>query len=471
MVSLSLAWFVTALPLIPMGRLVLPSIVQMVNEGFQVFNKTTGASVLGPLSIASVWSGFGGVCQSNGHGDPVALYDQLANRWLISQFAGTSIPTDECIAVSTTSDATGTWNRYGFHLGSSFFDYPKIGVWPDAYYMAMNVFNSAGTAFLGPQPFAFNRAAMLAGTAATFVSTGITGGPNEDSYLPADLEGNTLPPAGAPELVRGVARLEHVQDLAFPCRLRDPSQYNLHPLLQPLLLPLHPDLRWWELRARARRRNPRHLGDRLMFRAADRFFPRLRIAGDQLHGQFGGVAAPRWVELRNVTAGPVTVAQESTYQPDTTWRWMGSIAQDSNGNMVLGFSASSSAIIPQIRYAGRLGTDPINTLAQGEAHLFDGTGSQASTGNRWGDYSRHDSRPGGRLHLLVHARVLRRRPVRSTGAPASATSSTHHARRAPPTPTPTGTPPTATATATLLPAGQHHSKRRVRNGHPSTMGD
>src|SRR5919204_3813727 len=138
--------------------------VQMVNEGFQVFSKATGASVLGPVSISSVWSGFGGVCQSNGAGDPVVLYDQLADRWVISQFAGVNVPTDECIAVSQTSDATGSWNRYGFHLGSDFFDYPHLGVWPDAYYMSMNVFNSAGTAFLGVQPFAFDRAAMLAGS-------------------------------------------------------------------------------------------------------------------------------------------------------------------------------------------------------------------------------------------------------------------------------------------------------------------
>ena len=99
--------------------------VQMVNEGYQVFDKTTGASLLGPASITSIWSGFGGVCQTAGSGDPVVLYDQLANRWVISQFAGTSIPTDECVAVSTTSDATGTWNRYGFHLGSNFFDSPS----------------------------------------------------------------------------------------------------------------------------------------------------------------------------------------------------------------------------------------------------------------------------------------------------------------------------------------------------------
>src|SRR5713101_4697951 len=118
--------------------------VQIVNEGFQVFNKTTGASVLGPSAITTLWSGFGGVCQNNGSGDPVVLYDQIANRWIISQFAGAGVPTDECVAVSTTSDTTGSYNRYGFHLGSNFFDYPHLGVWPDAYYMSMNIFNSSG---------------------------------------------------------------------------------------------------------------------------------------------------------------------------------------------------------------------------------------------------------------------------------------------------------------------------------------
>ena len=170
--------------------------VQMVNEGYQVFNKATGASILGPTAITAIWSGFGGVCQNNGSGDPVVLYDRIANRWLISQFAGTSVPTDECIAISTTSDATGTYYRYAFHLGSNFFDYPHLGVWPDGYYMAMNVFNSAGTAFLGPQAFAFDRAKMLAGLPATFVTPGITGGGSEPTFLPSDLDGSILPAAG-----------------------------------------------------------------------------------------------------------------------------------------------------------------------------------------------------------------------------------------------------------------------------------
>src|SRR5437763_3779144 len=169
--------------------------VQIVNEGYQVFDKTSGASLLGPSGIATLWSGFGGVCQNNGSGDPVVLYDQLADRWVISQFAGVSVPTDECIAVSTTGDATGSYFRYDYHLGSNFFDYPKVAVWPDAYYMSMNVFNSTGTAFLGPQPFAFDRAKMLAGQSATFITTGIPGGSAEDAYLPSGLHGTPAPPA------------------------------------------------------------------------------------------------------------------------------------------------------------------------------------------------------------------------------------------------------------------------------------
>src|SRR6185369_7449180 len=103
--------------------------------------------------ISTLWSGFGGVCESNGHGDPVVMYDQLADRWIITQFAGTGNPTDECIAVSKTGDAAGAYYRYDFNLGTNFYDYPHFGVWPDAYYMSMNVFNSAGSASLGPQAF------------------------------------------------------------------------------------------------------------------------------------------------------------------------------------------------------------------------------------------------------------------------------------------------------------------------------
>src|SRR5437773_782017 len=124
-----------------------------------------------------------------------------------------------------------------------------------------------------------------------------------------------------------------------------------------------------------------------MFRLAYRNFGDHESVVGNYTVSANSVAGVRWFELRNVTNGPVTVFQQSTYQPDTTWRWMGSAAMDGQGNIAIGFSASSSTLHPQIRYAARLATDPINTLGQGEAHLFDGTGSQSGTSNRWGDYS------------------------------------------------------------------------------------
>ena len=371
--------------------------VQIVNEGFQVFDKATGTSLLGPNSISSIWNGFGGACQNGGAGDPVLLYDHIANRWLISQFAsatGGAPITDECVAISTTADATGTYARYGFHLGSNFFDYPKLSVWPDGYYMSMNVFNSTGTLYLGPQAFAFDRAKMLANLPATFVSPSGPLGSTVDPFLPADLDGPTLPPAGAPATFVGFpgqAINPSYTTYHFHADFTTPANSTFTTFASPPaagFTALCPTTRACVPQAGvASSSNLDGIGDRLMFRLAYRNFGDHESVVGNYTVSAGGVAAVRWFELRNVTAGPVSVYQQSTYQPDSTWRWMGSAAMDGQGNLAIGFSASSSTINPQIRYAARLATDPINTLAQGEAHLFDGTGSQSGTSNRWGDYS------------------------------------------------------------------------------------
>ncbi len=363
--------------------------VQIVNEGYQVFDKTTGASQLGPAGIATLWQGFGGVCQNNGNGDPVVLYDQLADRWIISQFAGVSVPTDECIAVSTTGDATGSYYRYGFHLGSNFFDYPHLGVWPDAYYMSMNVFNSAGTAFLGPQPFAFDRAKMLAGLPATFITTGVTGGSSEDVYLPADLDGATAPPAGAPATFVEFPGGGAYRTFHFHVDFATPSNSSFTLFGSPAaagFTQLCPTTRSCVPQAGTTSRLDA-IADRLMFRLAYRNFGDHEAVVGNFTVSSAAVAGIRWFELRNVTSGPVSLFQESTYQPDSTWRWMGSAAMDQQGNIAIGYSASSGTINPQIRYAGRLATDPTGVLAQGEGTLFAGTGSQTGTSSRWGDYS------------------------------------------------------------------------------------
>jgi uncharacterized repeat protein (TIGR01451 family) len=366
--------------------------VQIVNQGFQVFNKTTGASVFGPVDISTLWPS--GTCSTSGDGDPVVLYDQLANRWVITQFAGAAVPTDECIAVSTTNDATGAYNAYDFNLGADFFDYPKFGVWPDAYYMSMNVFDSSGNAFLGPQPFAFDRAAMLAGNASpAFVTSRDPAffNPANDPFMPADLDGSNPPPAGAPNpfLVEGITAPTwplyrfHV-DFANPASSTFNVASNLAPAGFTALCPGQfscvPQLGSVD--------DLDALADRGMFRNAYRNFGNGHEAlVGNMSVESNGVAGIRWFELNHVTSGNPSFVQQSTYQPDTTWRWMGSVAMDHVGDMALGFSASSAAIHPKISYAGRLVTDAPSLLLQGETDLFQGAGSQTATNNRWGDYS------------------------------------------------------------------------------------
>jgi hypothetical protein len=180
--------------------------IQTVNNNFGVFTKA-GAMILGPARISTLFIGFGGDCEFNDSGDPVVLYDPIADRWLITQFTATT-PNFQCIAVSQTSDPTGAYYRYAFlQPNPKFGDYPKYGVWPDAYYLTTNQF---APGFVGGGAYAFNRLKMIAGdpTAemiyfdlqffddATFGCTGTIGCPG--GMLPADLDGIALPPAGAP---------------------------------------------------------------------------------------------------------------------------------------------------------------------------------------------------------------------------------------------------------------------------------
>jgi hypothetical protein len=360
--------------------------VQMVNEGYQVFNKSNGASVLGPVAINTIWSGFAAPCNA-GSGDPVVLYDQLADRWLISQFAGGSAMTDECIAISTTGDATGSYNRYGFHLGSNFYDYPHLGMWPDGYYMSDNVFNASGTSYLGPQPFVFDRAKMLAGQPATFQSTSAPLGGSVDPIMPADLDGPTAPPAGAPNPFVGFGNPMplyrfHV-DWTTPANTTFTNNANLAVA------------GFTQLCATTRSCIPQPsttsrldaIADRPMFRLSYRNFGDHEAMVTNYTVDVGsGHAGIRWYEIRNPSTTP-SIFQQGSYAPDATHRWLGSAALDQSGDIAIGYSASSSTVFPSLRYAGRLPTDPVGTLGQGEATLFAGLGSQSGTSSRWGDYS------------------------------------------------------------------------------------
>jgi hypothetical protein len=382
--------------------------VELVNIALQVFDKLTGTSLLGPVPIASIWSGFGGACQTGGNGDPIVVYDQLADRWIISQFAkpsGVNSEQDECIAVSETGDATGAWCRYDFHLTSYFLDYPKLGVWPDGYYMSAVMYVAVGGPFLGPQPFVFDRAKMLVGDpTATAQTPGIIGGATERTFLPSYVDGILPPPPGDPNHFVAFPQEENAppprqaQSAALSYKVWAFHVDWNHPANSSFRLQASvPAAAFTQLCPDSFRCVPQFdavvrdwldgVGDRLMFRNAYRRFP---DGHESMLNNFtvsaSSVAGIRWFELRRALPGNWTLRQQSTYQPDSNWRWMGSIASDNQGNIALGFSASSNTIYPQIRYAGRLATDPPGILS-GEQHLFDGTGDQTVSENRWGDYS------------------------------------------------------------------------------------
>jgi len=373
---------VTSAPPDTEGTVGATQYVQWVNTSFAVFNKSTGALIAGPTAGNTMWSEFGGGCQTNNDGDPIVLYDKMAQRWIFSQFSVSTTPYLQCIAVSTTSDATGTYNRYSFQY-SNFDDYPKMAVWTDAYYETFNMF-AGGTTFVGADACAYNRAAMLTGASATqvcFQQSSSVGG-----LLPSDFDGTTAPPAGSPDYLVyfGTNNLNlykfHV-DFTTPTNstFTGPTVINVasfSPLCGGGTCVPQPSTT----------QQLDSLADRLMYRLAYRNFgthESLVVNHSVVAGTGGGI---RWYEIQNPSGTP-TVAQQSTFAPDSNYRWMGSVAMDQAGDLAVGYSVSSSSVSPSVRFAGRVPTDPASTL-ESEVSIIAGTGSQSGSSlSRWGDYS------------------------------------------------------------------------------------
>jgi hypothetical protein len=379
---------ITGAPPDPNSAVGATQVVEIVNTGFAVFSKT-GTVLFGPANTNTLFSGFGGSCQTTNDGDGIVRYDTLANRWVITQFANvnsTTGPFFECVAVSQTSDATGAYNRYSFQY-PNFPDYPKLSVWPDAYYITYNTFNATGTVFLGAESCALNRAAMIAGTTATqqcFTTSNSFGG-----LLPADVDGTAAPPAGAPnlQLALGTSNTQlvfwkfHV-DFTTPANttFTGPTTLTVAAYTTPCGTTgtCIPQQGGAQLDS---------LGDRLMFRLAYRNFGDHQSLVTSHSVTSGSSVAERWYEFRLDGSGNPTVFQQSTYAPDATFRWMGSVAMDKVGNMALGFSDSSSTTHPSVRFTGRLAGDPAGQMTQGESTAVTGAGSQTGTLTRWGDYT------------------------------------------------------------------------------------
>lgn len=363
--------------------------VQAVNSSFAVYSKT-GALMYGPAAINTLWSGFGGNCQTNNDGDPIVLYDSISDRWLVSQFTATS-PYSECIAISTTGDPTGSYYRYAFQLSNTDFpDYPHFGVFPDGYYMSVNWFTN-GQTYAGPRPYVFDRAKMLAGQPATFQTTASALGSSSGPLQPADLDGATQPAAGSPGLFLMYSNPFKLYKFAVNWSTPSASTFTQSASMTPAgFTTLCATTRNCIQQAGTSQKLD-GIGDRFMYRLVYRnmgtYESLLAVHSVKAGGTSAKpVAGVRWYEIRN-PFGAATIYQQGTYAPaDGVSRWMGSVAMDKFGNIAIGYSVSGSTIDPGLRYTGRLSTDTLGQMTQGENKMYSGTGFQSGV-NRWGDYS------------------------------------------------------------------------------------
>ncbi|HET6841891.1 MAG TPA: hypothetical protein VFK06_09410 [Candidatus Angelobacter sp.] len=379
------------------GAVGLTQYVQWVNASFAVFNKSTGSLIKGPVAGNSLWQGFGGSCETNNLGAPIVLYDKLANRWVFTQGTGASSSFLICVAVSTTSDATGTYNRYAFPYANVGRD-SRLGVWPDAYYETSNMFS--GTNFVGAEACAYDRNAMLNGQPATQIC--FPQGTSVSSLLPSDVDGITPPPVGSPNFMVSLGS-SALNLFKFHVDFVTPANSTF---IGPTVIPVAPFTPLCNggsgcVPQSGTTTQLDSLADRLMYRLAYRNFGNhesLVVNHSVAAGSSSGI---RWYEIQSPNGTPIIqapilgqsssaagpfIAQQGTFAPDANFRWLGSIAMDRTGDIAVGYNVSSSTLFPSIAYAGRTPADQLGTL-EPEITIINGGGSQTNGITRWGEYS------------------------------------------------------------------------------------
>lgn len=330
-------------------------------------------------------------------GDPIVVYDPIANRWIISDFAyaNDNGPYYQCIAVSMTGDpVSGGWWLYTIQADATLFnDYPKLSVWSDGIYMTADMFVGRSGPFSNVRAWAFNRDDLISGAPSGLRSVYFNLPSNYIHLLPSNLRG-ALPPASRPNFLVSIDEPNNLWLWKFQVNwsnllnstLTGPTNLTVANFTMPCywasILACVPQLGSSE-RVDA-------LGDRLMMQLQYR-----NIGGTEslwvnhtvaAGPEVGWPTGVRWYEIRNPNGSPI-VYQQGTFQPDSNYRFMGSLAVDQQGNMALGYSVSSATMYPAIRYAGRMASDPLGKLCVSETSLIEGTGSQSGESRRWGDYS------------------------------------------------------------------------------------
>jgi hypothetical protein len=401
-------------------------VISLDNTAFAVFDKTTGAVQIGPLSTNVLWQALGsGACYNDNDGDGIVKFDQLAQRWILTQFAvtdgGTVGPFAQCVAISQTADATGVWTVFQFNPSArstkkDFPDYPKLSVWPDVYSMTFDMFNAAGTTYEGAGICGIDRVALLNGNNPTIICAQLT--TTDYALLPVDMDGATYPATGAKALYLENSDSSSTSTSLYMYR----AKYNFTAGTVAVDARITLTVSTYSNRTCTTAQGgtqqcvpqPTHTGtvqngafasesklDTLaaheMFRATYRNFgtyESILLSGPVLPSASGGSGsntAERWYEIRTPFATP-TIYQQSTYSPNTSlYRWMGSLAADHNNNMLMGYSGSSATVFPSVYVTGRLATDSVNTM-ESENQAYAGLNSQVNLTNypygyRWGDYT------------------------------------------------------------------------------------
>jgi hypothetical protein len=357
----------------------------LVNCHFSIYDKT-GTKLLGPTSTMTLWNGM--PHNMNG-GDGVVLYDADADRWLIAQLAYPAGYDLEMVAVSQTNDPTGSWYRWEY-IFDCLPDYPKIGVWPDGYYMSVNRFGSSG--YIGTGQAVFNRTKMLAGDpTAEMVYLTLSSSDPAYSLLPSSCDG-TFPPSGTPNyFVYMNDGPDYLGVYEFHVDWTNPGNSTFGNYLQLPVTTFNDNLSGIPQKGTTRQAGT--LSDRLMYRLQFRAFSdHWSMVCNHTVNVGSGVAGIRWYELEKPPSGLWAIHQQSTYSPsDGNCRWMGSAAMDTAGNIAIGFSISSANMYPAIKFTGRLKNDSLNAMTIPEKGIYYGTGSNdVNDGGgtcRWGDYS------------------------------------------------------------------------------------
>jgi len=380
--------------------------VLMANLQTAIYNKA-GTLLAGPFNNNVIWAGFGGNCQNLNDGLPNVIYDQIADRWILSQTMFTT-QNSLCIAISTTGDPTGSYFRYSINLGSNLADSPKYAVWSDAYYVSTFELNSFFN-FAGMGVHAINRAQLIAGNPSTQVISFLVPDPPGQPWatggglIPADLDGANPPPAGSPALYLGTmdqggpygAPQDALTLWRFHADFATPSNSSFT-MAAPIpvsafdsVFPCTGTMGCIPQPGTTIKLDHDSYRQRLLPRVAYRNFGTHEslVANQSVEAPFG-VSGVRWYEVRDPNGTPF-VHQQGTFAPaDGIHRWSGSLAMDRSGNIALGYNVSNaSTTFPGIRYTGRLAGDPLGTLPQGEGIIVNGGGSQTSSTSRWGDYS------------------------------------------------------------------------------------